>query len=69
MTFVDDEGQERTIETTERYYMPSEITWQLKTLGFEEISFFGAKLGEFSKDLPLTTDDFEMLVAARIKTV
>lgn len=66
--FVDDDGQERTIETTERYYLPSEISWQLKSLGFEEIAFYGAKLGAFSREDPLTTSDFEMLVVARKKT-
>ncbi len=44
--------------------MPSEITWLLKTLGFTKIEIFGARLGEFSRDHKLTTEDFEMLVIA-----
>jgi YD repeat-containing protein len=31
-TFTDDSGVEHQLECNERYYIPSEITWQLKTL-------------------------------------
>jgi hypothetical protein len=34
----------------------------LKTLGFTKIEIFGAKLGAFSREDKLTTNDFEMLV-------
>jgi hypothetical protein len=44
--------------------VPSEITWLLKTLGFETIDIFGAKLGAYSRNDKLTTEDFEMLVIA-----
>ena len=44
--------------------VPSEITWLLKTLGFSKIEIFGAKLGAFSRDDELTTEDYEMLVVA-----
>jgi hypothetical protein len=44
--------------------VPSEITWLLKTLGFKTIDIFGAKLGAYSRNDKLTTDDFEMLVVA-----
>jgi hypothetical protein len=44
--------------------VPSEITWLLKTLGYTKIEIFGAKLGAFSRDDKLTTEDFEMLVIA-----
>ena len=61
---VDDNGAEKVLECNERYYVPSEIAWLLKTLGFAKIEFFGAKLGCFSREDKLTTEDFEMLVIA-----
>jgi len=61
-TFTDDDGVEHRIECNERYYIPSEITWLLKSLGFTKIDIFGAKLGAFSRSDKLTTEDFEMLV-------
>jgi 2-polyprenyl-3-methyl-5-hydroxy-6-metoxy-1,4-benzoquinol methylase len=61
---VDDNGIEKELECNERYYIPSEITWLLKTLGFTKIEIFGAKLGAFSREDKLTTGDFEMLVIA-----
>lgn len=63
-TFTDDDGHTKAIESNERYYIPSEITWLLKSLGFKIIDIFGAKLGAFSREDPLTTEDFEMLVVA-----
>ncbi|HPA56597.1 MAG TPA: class I SAM-dependent methyltransferase [bacterium] len=59
---VDDLGNKKTLDCNERYYVPSEITWLLKTLGFSKIEIFGAKLGAFSRSDKLTTEDFEMLV-------
>ena len=44
--------------------MPSEITWLLKSLGYTKIEIFGAKLGAFSREDKLSTEDFEMLVVA-----
>lgn len=61
---VDDSGNKKSLECNERYYVPSEITWLLKTLGFKKIEIFGAKLGAFSRNDKLTTEDFEMLVIA-----
>ncbi|MBK6566964.1 MAG: class I SAM-dependent methyltransferase [Saprospiraceae bacterium] len=61
---VDDHGIEHEYECNERYYVPSEITWLLKTLGFTKIDIFGAKLGAFSRKDMLQKDDFEMLVIA-----
>jgi hypothetical protein len=60
----DDTGNIRTIESNERYYVPSEITWLLKSLGFKKIDIYGAKLGAFSRNDILTTEDFEMLIIA-----
>lgn len=60
----DDDGNKRELVCNERYYVPSEITWMLKSLGFKTIDIFGAKLGAFSREDKLTTEDFEMLVIA-----
>ena len=60
----DDSGNKKSLECNERYYVPSEITWLLKTLGYKKIEIFGAKLGAFSRNDKLTTEDFEMLVVA-----
>lgn len=60
----DDNGKAVELECNERYYVPTEITWLLKTLGFSRIDIFGAHLGEFSRDHKLETKDFEMLIVA-----
>jgi len=62
--FEDDLGTKKTLECNERYYVPSEITWLLKSLGYKKIDMFGARLGAFSREHQLTTKDFEMLVIA-----
>ncbi len=61
-TVEDDFGNKKVLECNERYYVPSEITWLLKSLGFKKIDIYGAKLGSFSRNDKLTTKDFEMLV-------
>jgi 2-polyprenyl-3-methyl-5-hydroxy-6-metoxy-1,4-benzoquinol methylase len=60
----DDSGNKRELRCNERYYVPSEITWLLKTLEFHTVEIYGAKLGAFSRTDKLTTEDFEMLVIA-----
>ncbi len=60
----DDLGNKKNIKCNERYYVPSEITWLLKTLKFTTIDIFGAKLGAFSRNDKLSTEDYEMLVIA-----
>jgi len=62
--FEDDDGNKKTLECNERYYVPCEITWLLKSLGYKTIDIYGARLGEFSREHKLTTKDFEMLVIA-----
>jgi 2-polyprenyl-3-methyl-5-hydroxy-6-metoxy-1,4-benzoquinol methylase len=62
----DDFGNKKTLQCNERYYAPSEITWMLKTLGFRTIDIFGCQIGNFSRNIPLTTDDFEILVVASL---
>jgi 2-polyprenyl-3-methyl-5-hydroxy-6-metoxy-1,4-benzoquinol methylase len=63
-SFTDDSGKEFELECNERYYVPSEITWLLKSLNFKTIDIYGAKLGAFSRNDKLTTEDFEMLIIA-----
>jgi 2-polyprenyl-3-methyl-5-hydroxy-6-metoxy-1,4-benzoquinol methylase len=64
LTFTDDVGRTETIATNERYYTPPEMRWLLETAGFDRVEIFGARLGAFSREHPLTTEDFEMLVIA-----
>lgn len=61
---VDDAGKTKILECDERYYVPSEITWLLKSLNFNKIDICGCKIGEFSRNDPLTTEDYEMLIIA-----
>jgi len=63
-TFEDDFGNTKELICNERYYVPSEITWLLKSLNFKTIDIFGAALGAFSRKDKLTTGNFEMLVIA-----
>jgi 2-polyprenyl-3-methyl-5-hydroxy-6-metoxy-1,4-benzoquinol methylase len=67
-TIADDSGAIIDLECNERYYVPSEITWLLTSLGFGKVEIFGAKLGAFSRNDKLTTEDFEMLVIAEKAT-
>lgn len=62
--FEDDLGNKKTLSCNVRCYVPSEITWLLKTLGYARIEIFGAKLGAFSREERLTPENFEMLVVA-----
>jgi hypothetical protein len=61
---TDDDGNSKKIKCDERYYVPSEMTWLLKSLGFEKVDIYGCKLGAFSRDDKLTTEDYEMLIIA-----
>jgi 2-polyprenyl-3-methyl-5-hydroxy-6-metoxy-1,4-benzoquinol methylase len=63
-TVTDDSGNKIELKCNERYYVPSEITWLLKSLSFKTIDIYGAKLGAFSRNDKLTTEDFEMMVIA-----
>jgi 2-polyprenyl-3-methyl-5-hydroxy-6-metoxy-1,4-benzoquinol methylase len=60
----DDKGNMIRLSCNERYYVPSEITWLLKSAGFSKSEIFGCKLGAFSRNDLLTSEDFEMLVVA-----
>jgi len=64
-TYVEDDfGNKKELQCSERYYVPSEITWLLKTLDFTTVDIFGAKLGAFSRTDKLSTEDYEMLIIA-----
>jgi len=63
-TVEDDNGKQKELNCNERYYVPSEITWLLKSLNFGSIDIFGANLGAYSRNDMLTTENFEMLVIA-----
>jgi hypothetical protein len=65
-TIEDDSGNKKELVCNERYYVPSEITWLLKSLDYKNVEIFGAKLGAFSRNDKLTTEDFEMLVIAEM---
>jgi SAM-dependent methyltransferase len=60
----DDHGNKKELICNERYYIPPEITWLLKSAGCKQVDIYGARLGEFSRSHPLTIKDFEMLVIA-----
>lgn len=62
---TDDRGNKKVLKCNERYYVPSEITWILKSLGFREIAICGCRLGSFSREDVLTTEDYEMLIIAQ----
>ena len=60
----DDHGNKKSLNCNERYYVPSEMTWLLKSAGFRKSDIYGCKLGAFSRNNLLSTEDFEMLVVA-----
>jgi 2-polyprenyl-3-methyl-5-hydroxy-6-metoxy-1,4-benzoquinol methylase len=61
---TDDDGNVNSIECTERYYVPSEMTWLLKSVGFKKVEIFGCSLGAFSRNDILTVNEYEMLIVA-----
>ncbi len=60
----DDDGRVKVLQCNERYYVPSEITWLLKSLNFSKVDIVGCETGNFSRDHHLTTENFEMLIIA-----
>jgi 2-polyprenyl-3-methyl-5-hydroxy-6-metoxy-1,4-benzoquinol methylase len=62
----DDNDFMRTLHCNERYYLPSEITWMLKSLNFSKIDIFGGQVGNFNRSKLLTPDEYEMLVVANM---
>lgn len=66
-TYVEDDlGNKKELLCDERYYVPSEITWLLKSVHFRTVDIYGARLGAFSRTDRLSTEDFEMLAIAEM---
>jgi len=61
--FTDDAGVTRRLDTNERHYLPSELTWYMHSLGMAHAAVYGGTVGDFQKRPP-TPDDFELLVVA-----
>jgi 2-polyprenyl-3-methyl-5-hydroxy-6-metoxy-1,4-benzoquinol methylase len=61
---TDDSGKPLNLHCDERYYTPPEIRWLLHSLGFTGIGIYGCKLGAWSREDALTTEEYEMLVVA-----
>jgi SAM-dependent methyltransferase len=60
----DDHGNKKSLKCNERYYVPPEMSWLLKSAGFKKVEIFGCKLGAFSRSEVLSAEDFEMLVVS-----
>ena len=60
----DDAGRKKVLHCDERYHTPPEMAWLLKSAGFATVEIFGCELGAWSRQDPLTVNDFEMLVVA-----
>ncbi len=63
LDFTDDTGATHRIETNERHYLPSELTWYMHCLGMERCRVWGCTVGNFQKRPP-TPEDFELMVMA-----
>lgn len=64
MEVCDDNGKKKRLHCNERFYIPSELTWMLKTLGFRKIEVFGCTVGKFSRSFKPSPNEFELLVIA-----
>jgi 2-polyprenyl-3-methyl-5-hydroxy-6-metoxy-1,4-benzoquinol methylase len=63
-SMTDDDGNTKILQCNERYYVPSEILWLMKSIGFSKIVISGGIIGNFSRDVILNTEHYEMLVIA-----
>jgi len=64
LEFEDDSGRKNKLKGQQRFYLPSEISWRLKSLGFSRVEFLGSYQGKDARKHPLTEDHFEMTVIA-----
>jgi hypothetical protein len=68
VTVEDDSGNKKELECNERFYVPSEITWLLKSLGFKKIDInpyeFGFSNKFVTKATSIITDFPEPLLPA-----
>lgn len=62
--FTDDAGVTRRLETDERHYLPSELTWYMHSLGMDNVSVSGCTVGDYRKCRP-TPEHFELMVVAK----
>lgn len=62
---VDDDGNKKEIKGEQRYYVPSEIRWRLKNIGFDNLKIYGCELGNFNKNRKVNKKDMEFLVIAK----
>jgi ubiquinone/menaquinone biosynthesis C-methylase UbiE len=63
--YIDDNGNKHILKCSERYYVPPEINWLLKTAGFAQIDIYAAELGKWRRGQKLTTEDLEILAVAK----
>jgi len=61
----DDNCKEKNIKAKQRYYLPSEISWRLKNIGFNEVDIYGCELGNFDRNRKVNKKDMEFLVIAK----
>jgi hypothetical protein len=64
MEVRNDSGVKKALRCNERFYVPSELSWMLKTLGFRKIEIFGCTVGKFSRNVKPSSNEFELLVIA-----
>ncbi len=62
---VDDSGEKHLLKCNERYYIPPEITWLLRSVGFSTVNICGAELGKWNRSKKLSIEDLEMLIVTR----
>jgi ubiquinone/menaquinone biosynthesis C-methylase UbiE len=63
-TITDDNGVDMKLKCNERYFAPSEISFMLKLLGFNNIGIYGAEIGVMSRKVTLKTNHYELLIVA-----
>jgi len=64
MEAVDDNGKKKKLRCSERFYMPTELVWMLKSLDFRKVEVFGCTIGRFSRKVKPSPKEFELLVCA-----
>jgi SAM-dependent methyltransferase len=62
--FEDDDNNKRSLVCNERYFVPTELSYVLGQIGYQEIEIYGCQTGAFERGRPLTVDDYELLVMA-----
>ncbi|HAH07375.1 MAG TPA: class I SAM-dependent methyltransferase [Elusimicrobia bacterium] len=61
----DDTGKKKVLRCNERYYMPSELAWMLRSLGFRKVEVFGCTVGRFGRKAKPSPREFELLTIAQ----